>query len=502
MRATGNASVAGTILGRNILLASNALTVTGTGIIGGAATDQTELRTTGNSAISGRVLGRSILVTAAAVNVAAGGAVGDATTQQADIRATGNATIAGTVLGRAINIQGATLIVPVGGTVGGAGTDQARLTALGNAGIAGRVLGRDIQIASADIDLTGAVGDAGTQLATLTVNPTTQAATLGGGAQGPGYTLTNAEAGRIRADALTINVPALANGPALFVRDVTFNGGGAAAGIGTLAIVTPGIARVEGNLLLANARAADGISFTARERLEVVTPAGSIRVRDALGAPGGTMTLASNNLWVASSAIIDRLRLNPNYAGRDADLLDNGGTDVPRGYVEANAVALNSGGTLFVQNSGVGLGTFATGLDFGGVTAGPGGLIVRSTGPAPATVTAFGRRLNADGSFTTGYDFFFAVNFAPAPGNFTAGSTFNTCIIPTGQCARAPARQRDSGPRSDHRADRRLGQRPAAARRRGGRPRRHQLRDRAADRGAGDQRRRIDPLGQRLRPRP
>jgi filamentous hemagglutinin family protein len=437
MRATGNASVAGTILGRSILLASNALTVTGTGIIGGAATDQTELRTTGTSAISGRVLGRSILVTAAAVNVAAGGAVGDATTQQADIRATGNATIAGTSLGRAITIQGATITVPVGGTVGGAATDQARLTALGTAGIAGRVLGRDIQIASADIDLTGAVGDAGTQLATLTVNPTTQAATLGGGAQGPGYTLTNAEAGRIRADALTINVPALGTSPALFVRDVTFNGGGAAAGIGTLAIVTAGIARVEGNLLLANARAADGISFTARERLEVVTP-GSVRVRDALGAPGGTMTLASNNLWVASAAVIDRLRLNPNYAGRDADLLDNNGTDVPRGYVEANAVTLNSGGTLFVQNSGVGLGTFATGLDFAGITAGPGGLTIRSTGPAPATVTAFGRRLNADGSFTTGYDFFFAVNFAPAPGNFTAGSTFNTCIIPTGQCAARP----------------------------------------------------------------
>ena len=44
----------------------------------------------------------------------------------------------------------------------------------------------------------------------------------------------------------------------------------------------------------------------------------------------------------------------------------------------------------------------------------------------------------AGGSFTTGYDFFFAVNFAPAPGNFTAGSTFNTCIIPTGQCPPRP----------------------------------------------------------------
>ncbi|HEV2815949.1 MAG TPA: hypothetical protein VGW40_01805 [Allosphingosinicella sp.] len=439
IRATGNAAVAGTILGRNILVASNSLNVAATGIVGGAASDQTELRTTGTSAIAGRVLGRSILATAATVDVTATGAVGDAATQQTDIRATGNAAVAGTVLGRAINVQGATLAIAAGGTVGGAGTDQTRLTALGNAGIAGRALGRDIQLRSADIDLTGALGDAGTQLVTLIVNPTAQAATLGGGAQGPGYTLTNAEAGRIRADTLRINVPALGGNPALFVRDLAFNGGGAAAGIGTLDIVTPGIARVEGNLLMTGARAADGIALTATQRLEVVTPGGGIRVRDGAGAPGGTLALSSNNIWAASAAIIDRLRLDPNYAWRDADLLDNGGADVPRGHVEANAVTLNTGGTLFVQNSGFGLGTFATGLDFAGITAGPGGLTIRSTGPGQATVTAFGRRMNADGSFTTGYDFFFAVNFQTPP-SFTAGSTFNTCIIPTGQCpARPPA---------------------------------------------------------------
>ena len=49
-----------------------------------------------------------------------------------------------------------------------------------------------------------------------------------------------------------------------------------------LEIVTPGIARVEGNLLMANARAGRTASrFTARERLEVATPTGSVRVRDA-----------------------------------------------------------------------------------------------------------------------------------------------------------------------------------------------------------------------------
>ena len=94
------------------------------------------------------------------------------------------------------------------------------------------------------------------------------------------------------------------------------------------------------------------------------------------------MILTSNNLWVASAAIIDRLRLDPNYAGRDADLLDNGGADVPRGYVEADDVTLATGGTLFVQNTGFGMGTFATGLDFAGVTVGPGGLVIIANAPA------------------------------------------------------------------------------------------------------------------------
>ncbi|HEV7660418.1 MAG TPA: hypothetical protein VGO55_11285 [Allosphingosinicella sp.] len=332
-------------------------------------------------------------------------------------------------------------------------SDVTDIRAADLATIAGRVIGRQINIGSADLDVqaTGAIGDAATELVALEVAGGTtppgipaQATTLGGTIQGPGYTLTAAEAGRIRAGTLRVVVPALSANPArapdLIVRDLTLGGGGAAAGIGTLEIVTPGIARVEGNLLLAGARAQDGINFTATERLEVPTPTGSIRVRAAGGAPGGTLRLASNNLWIASAAIIDALRANPNYAGRDAALLDNGGTEVPRGYVEANGVTLVSGGTLYVQNNGS-TGQFTQ--DFAGITTGPGGLTI--TAAAPNTnVTAFGRRLNADGSFTTGDAFFFQSTYntagggGGAAGSFTPGATLNTCIIATGQCPPRP----------------------------------------------------------------
>jgi hypothetical protein len=320
-------------------------------------------------------------------------------------------------------------------------SNQTDIRATGLATIAGRVLGREILLASSDIDLptTGGIGDGGTQLATLLPNATGQLVTLGGTAQGAGYTLTGAEAGRIRAGTLRVLVPALGTGTALLVRDLTFNGGGAATGIGLLEINTQGVARIEGALLMTNAAAGNGISLTARQRIEVATPTGSIRVRDAAGAPGGTLMLASNNIWVASPAILDRLRLDPNYPGRDADLIDNGGIEEQRGYIEGGGVVLATGGTLFVQNSGP---PFSPA--FGGVTVGAGGLIVQPTGAAPAVVTAFGRRLNADGSGTIGSAFFFEVNFTN--NSYTPGSTFNTCIIVTRQCGAGGPIITPSGP--------------------------------------------------------
>ncbi|HYN46474.1 MAG TPA: hypothetical protein VES64_07260, partial [Allosphingosinicella sp.] len=238
-----------------------------------------------------------------------------------------------------------------------------------------------------------------------------------------------AEAGRIRAGTLRVLAPALGAGTSLLVRDLTLNGGGAASGVGTLEIDTPGIARVEGALAMTNAAGANGISLTARERIEVATPTGSVRVRDAAGMPAGGLLLASNNIWIASQAIIDRLRLDPNYAARDAELLGNGGIEAPRGYAEGGATVLATGGTLFVQNSGP---PFSPA--FGGVTVGAGGLIVRPTGAAPARVTAFGRRLDADGSVTLAAPFFFEVDFQAGGAGYTFGSTFNTCIIVTRQC--------------------------------------------------------------------
>jgi hypothetical protein len=60
-----------------------------------------------------------------------------------------------------------------------------------------------------------------------------------------------------------------------------------------------GIAQIEGNVLLANAAAGDGIFLTAAQRIQIVNPQGSIRVLAAGGLPGGTLTLTSNTHLVS-----------------------------------------------------------------------------------------------------------------------------------------------------------------------------------------------------------
>jgi hypothetical protein len=128
---------------------------------------------------------------------------------------------------------------------------------------------------------------------------------------------------------------------------------------------------------------------------------------------------------------------------------------VPRGYVEADGVMLVSGGTLYVQNTGS-IQQFTQ--DFAGITVGAGGLTI--TAAAPNTnVTAFGRRLNADGSFTTGDAFFFQSTY-DTDGSFTPAAALNTCIIVTGQCPPRPPAVPVPGGAGDqrpvHRPDRRL----------------------------------------------
>jgi len=212
------------------------------------------------------------------------------------------------------------------------------------------------------------------------------------------------------------------------VRDVTIDAN-QVAGFG---IDTMGIVQVEGALLMSNAQPTSFVEIGGdpqAQRIQVITPTGSIRIRNGSGAPGGILRLTAGDIWVTSQAICYQLIVDPNFAGRNAALLANGGPVDPRGYVEAFDVFLSPRGTLFVQNSG-------TATDFGGITVGSSTLTINAgTTNTPADVYAFGRSIRADGSMSTGNTFFFEGVYN---GNYTAGSELNLCNIPTRTCPAPP----------------------------------------------------------------
>jgi hypothetical protein len=184
---------------------------------------------------------------------------------------------------------------------------------------------------------------------------------------------------------------------------------------------------------LLGADGADGMTFRADERFELITP-GALHLLDAAGNPAGQLRIASANIAVAEAALAAQLAADPNFAGRDAALLANAGPANPLGFVRAGGVVFTLGNTLFVQNSG-------TPDDLAGVTVAGGGLTIAPVGPLPAIVVGFGRQLNPDGSFTTGNAFFATIAFDRANGTFTDASEFNLCKINSGVCPQPPQPQ-------------------------------------------------------------
>ena len=83
------------IEGRAILLRAAALDLAQTGAIGTTTSETVDAQVTGNAAVAGQILGVDILLSAATVNLPGTGVIGDAATNRADLRATGAMTADG-----------------------------------------------------------------------------------------------------------------------------------------------------------------------------------------------------------------------------------------------------------------------------------------------------------------------------------------------------------------------------------------------------------------------
>ena len=246
------------------------------------------------------------------------------------------------------------------------------LAAGGNAVIRGVVAAPTITLAAADLDIqsTGQLGTGAGALA-IAVTANGLQTVIGGTEEGPGFTLTQAEADRIEARQVSLTAPATGTdagrAPDVLVRDIVVGSEEGDAPF-VLSLATPGRLRIAGNVQFRNAAAEASLTLAGQERLEVITP-GSVRIRNAAGAPSGNLILSGGTVTVATQALADQLAANPNFEGRNAALATNTGPVNEGGYIEGGRVSFLIGSNAFVQNTG-------TATNFAGVTVGTGGLVI------------------------------------------------------------------------------------------------------------------------------
>ncbi len=308
-------------------------------------------------------------------------------------------------------------------TLGNLGaTNSIDLTAGGLATFNGTASSPTITVTSSDIDVASgaSLGVSGvTNLLTLNALSNGQPIILGNGAAAPGqYQLD--EDGNIRATSVVLN--ALGSAPDVQVFDATIEGSTTSGGgVSNLTLNTAGSVFVNGLVDFINAGANDTLTINAGNAIQVNTDTGGIQITNSSGALAGILALNANNVWVASGALLSQLQADVNFAGRDAALATNSGSDTPQGFVRAASITANVANSFLVQNSG-------TPQLFAGLDTGAGGLSITSTGTTPATLIIYGRQTNGNGVLITNEDFLGSVDVG-GTGGFTDDSSVNGCTI-------------------------------------------------------------------------
>ncbi|THD37684.1 MAG: hypothetical protein E7773_01455 [Sphingomonas sp.] len=358
------------------------------------------------------------------------------TVDAATLRAGTSADVtAGTVITVSTATAGTTLNVTGGTTVSlGNGTAGTAINATGQTIAANGTL-RSPQIAfrSAAMQI-GAASQIGIAGLTQTVGFTSTgtAASFIGGTGGAGYSLTNAGLGRVQSRDIAIVLPGDAT-----LGNLVLTGAGAPAPVnlgGTLSITTPGTIIVNGTVAISSATAANGITFNAGPAIRVVTPAGSIAMVGATGAPAGTLTLNAATVAVGSQAALTDIAAEPDVTTRNARLGINDGPVNDQGYLTAGTLRLSVSAGLYIQNTGA-VSPLLTARR--GFTVGDGGLTISTRGGGAVGIVINGRQLLADGTIITGAALVARITLNNGLGGaalFDPQSTVNGCRILAAPC--------------------------------------------------------------------
>ncbi len=300
--------------------------------------------------------------------------------------------------------------------------------AAGLAGFGGALTAPTIMLISSDIDIgaSGGLGDENTTELTLT-NSGTDGASIGDVASGPlGYALSNAEAGRLRSNVISINSDGSSG---IVIGDLNLTGSnGASSNLvgpdGSLQISSANNIRVSGNLNLTDLALDNLLSLTG-DIISVASDTGGILMEGS--SPGGTLDISARHIHVGSTALLDQLAVDPFFVGRDSLLARATPTGNPDGSIQAARITFGAEETLLIQNVGVG------GIAYG-FYAETGEVEIIPTGGNDLDVVIYGATLNADGTQVINSDVRDSI-FPTAPtSGFTAESSINGCLLTATVC--------------------------------------------------------------------
>ncbi|MEQ1724389.1 MAG: hypothetical protein ABL882_00480 [Sphingopyxis sp.] len=414
----------------------------------------------GNLRSSGliRADGRSVTIAGSgglkfsALNATAGDArvtatSGDLTVQSGTVSGTATLITQGGDL-TAQNFTGNRVVLNSNATARIAGTVTAAtellLTATGAAIIDGIATGGTVRMTSGDIVIGsgGRIGTAGTtSLVDLTNGDSSVRTYIGGADQANAYSLSAAEMLRLFGTNVTIRAPRVtaqnnaalgsSSPPDVIIGAFAFNGAMASAGNlgagGTLSIITPGSARVVGAAELTNMTSGNGFAIRADQSIEVILGQGSIRLGGSgSNGLGGILTLASEDIAVATASAISDIASAPDIAAINTRLGRNDGMTSQDGALVADTINLNVLNGVYIQNSGASDRT----SDRRGFTANAFNI---ETEDSSTRIVINGRVANPAGLLQTGVDAIrpTMINGVPAGagGTFAQGSTINGCQI-------------------------------------------------------------------------
>lgn len=277
---------------------------------------------------------------------------------------------------------------------------------------------------------------------------------------GQGYALSNAEVGLVQSGSLTIGA-AVASGLAttMTIGNLSLTGPQAGSNVdnqrsGAVQFVTgnpqtlvpSGTIRVTGAVTAKGFLAANQLQFQAGT-FELDTAGGSLTVTDSSNALAGGIAISADHIHIAAASILDKLRVDPLYATRIADLNTPPTQPLANPVLSAAQLIFAPTQTLYIQNTGTAAVPAGFFVPLAGLTIKPPSsrdtqpgqiaaavsLVINGQFVGTSSTTGTGQSTGAPAPITGATAFQQFVQTKPT--GLTADSQFNGCVIAAGSCS-------------------------------------------------------------------